>query len=138
MVYADYEYYATAYGGTALDEEHYRQFAQKASAYIDYITMNRARSVSGEKLEAVQNCVCALAELEQDVSRLDGVVYSGERPVSSETVGGWSRSYASKSLSQADMQRTETRRREIVFAYLSVTGLLRARGYGACPCFPTP
>lgn len=137
MVYADYEFYATVYGGTALGEENYRQFAQKASAYIDYITMNRARSVSGEKMCAVKNCMCAMAELEQDLSRIDGITYSGERPVSSETVGGWTRSYATKSLSQADVQRTETRRREIAFSYLAATGLLKARGYGACPCSPT-
>ena len=61
MIYADYEYYATVYRGTALDEEQFCGLARKASAYVDYITMNRARSAAGDKLEAVQNCVCALA-----------------------------------------------------------------------------
>ena len=97
-----------------------------------------ARSAAGDKLEAVQNCVCALAELEQDAGKLDSLVYTTDRPVSSETVGGWSRSFGSRNLSQADMQRTETRRREIVLAYLGPTGLLKARGYGPCPCSPTP
>lgn len=137
MIYADYEFYTTAYGGTALSEEQYNFYAQKASAYIDYITLNRARSASGENLEAVKHCACALAELGQDAATLDGVVYSAERPVSSETVGGWSRSYGTKALSQVDVQRTEARRQEIVLSYLAPTGLLRARGYGACPCSPT-
>lgn len=137
MVYADYDFYATVYGGTALSEDQYRFYAQKASTYIDYITLNRARSVSGEKLEAVKHCACALAELEQDAATLDGVVYSADRPVSSETVGGWSRSYGAKALSQVDVQRTESRRQEIVLSYLAPPGLLRARGYGACPCSPT-
>lgn len=106
--------------------------------FVDYITMSRARSAAGDKLEAVQNCVCALAELEQDAGKLDSLVYTTDRPVSSETVGGWSRSFGSRNLSQADMQRTETRRREIVLAYLGPTGLLKARGYGPCPCSPTP
>ena len=55
MIYADYEYYATVYRGTALDEEQFCGLARKASAYVDYITMNRARSAAGDKLEAVQN-----------------------------------------------------------------------------------
>ena len=79
-----------------------------------------------------------VAELEQDAGKLDSLVYTTDRPVSSETVGGWSRSFGSRNLSQADMQRTETRRREIVLAYLGPTGLLKARGYGPCPCSPTP
>ena len=108
MIYADYEYYATVYRGTAMDEEQFCGLARKASAYVDYITMSRARSAAGD------------------------------RPVSSETVGGWSRSFGSRNLSQADIQRTETRRREIVLAYLGPTGLLKARGYGPCPCSPTP
>lgn len=138
MIYADYEFYATVYRGTALGEEQFCGLARKASAYVDYITMSRARSATEDKLEAVQNCVCALAELEQDAGKLDSLVYTTDRPVSSETVGGWSRSFGSRSLSQADMQRTETRRREIVLAYLGPTGLLKARGYGPCPCSPTP
>lgn len=138
MIYADYEFYATVYRGTALDEEQFCGLARKASAYVNYITMSRARSAAGDKLEAVQNCVCALAELEQDAGKLDSLVYTTDRPVSSETVGGWSRSFGSRNLSQADMQRTETRRREIVLAYLGPTGLLKARGYGPCPCSPTP
>ena len=47
MIYADYEYYATVYRGTALDEEQFCGLARKASAYVDYITMNRARSAAG-------------------------------------------------------------------------------------------
>lgn len=55
MIYADYEFYATVYRGTALDEEQFCGLARKASAYVDYITMSRARSAAGDKLEAVQN-----------------------------------------------------------------------------------
>ena len=69
MIYADYEYYATVYRGTAMDEEQFCGLARKASAYVDYITMSRARSAAGDKLEAVQNCVCALAELEQEAGQ---------------------------------------------------------------------
>ena len=77
MIYADYEYYATVYRGTALDEEQFCGLARKASAYVDYITMSRARSAAGDKLEAVQNCVCALAELEQDSELHLALVYRG-------------------------------------------------------------
>ena len=136
MIYADYEYYATVYRGTAMDEEQFCGLARKASAYVDYITMSRARSAAGDKLEAVQNCVCALAELEQDAGKLDSLVYTTDRPVSSETVGGWSRSFGSRNLSQADIQRTETRRREIVLAYLGPTGLLESKGVWAVSMFP--
>lgn len=137
MIYADFEYYATVYQGSAISDDQYCGLARKASAYIDYITMNRAKNVSGNTLTAVQNCMCALAEFLQDNEKLEQLTYSTDRPVNSETVGGWSRSYGARNLSQIDLQASESRRREILLMYLGPTGLLKARGYGPCPCSPT-
>ena len=125
MAYADYEYYATEFYGTAIDVDAFQALAGRASAYVDYVTMNRARNVTGDAMTAVQNAVCALAEVMQDGERLN------------ESVGDWSKSYGTKAVSAADMQLLEARKREIAAMYLAPYGLLKARGYGSCPCSPT-
>lgn len=137
MAYADYTYYSTIYMGTSLTEDAFPALSVKASAYVDYVTMDRAKSASGDAADAVKNAVCALAEIIQDGSKLNAVSTDAERPVSSETVGSWSRSFGSKNVSATDVQLIESRKREAVVMYLAPYGLLRARGYGPCPCFPT-
>lgn len=137
MTYADYLYYATNFLGTAIAESAFPALANKASAYVDYVTMGRAKNATGDTAEAVKNAVCALAEVLQDGEKLNSVSIDAERQVSSETVGGWSRSFGSKSVSATDLQLLENRKRETVATYLAPYGLLKARGYGPCPCSST-
>lgn len=137
MAYADFEYYATKFYGTAIDEDAFPALAGRASAYVDYVTMNRARNVTGDAMTAVKNAVCALCEVMQDGERLNSVAFNAERLVASESVGDWSKSYGTKAVSAADMQLLEARKREIAAMYLAPYGLLKARGYGSCPCSPT-
>lgn len=137
MAYADFEYYVCTYLGSAVSEDAFPQLAMKASAYVDYITMNRARSAAGNAGDAVKNAVCALAEIIQDGGKLNAVSTDTERPVSSETVGAWSRSYGSRSVSATDVQLLEARKREAAAMYLAPYGLLKARGYCPCAGFPT-
>lgn len=137
MIYADYTFYTTEYGGTAIQEEQFSAFAAKASAYVDYATMNRAKAASGDALFAIKSAVCALSEVLADEAKLNALAYSSEQPVASETVGGWSRSYGSKSASTVDIQLLDSRKREAVSMYLAPYGLLQARGSLTCPCFPT-
>lgn len=137
MAYADYTYYSMVYMGTSLTEDTFPALAVKASAYVDYVTMGRAKNASGDAADAVKNAVCALAEIIQDGSKLNAVSTDTERAVSSETVGDWTRSFGSKNVSATDVQLIESRKREAVVMYLAPYRLLRARGYGTCPCFPT-
>ena len=138
MVYADYTYYVSGYMGKVVSEESFPALAAKASAYVDYVTMGRARNAAGDAAEAVKSAVCAICEVMQDSEKLNAVSSDATRPVSSETVGGWSRSYGTKSVSSNDLQLIENRKREAVVMYLAPYGFLKARGCGPCPCSPTP
>ena len=42
MVYADYDYYKTAYLGTAIAESDFPRLALRASSFLDYYTQGRA------------------------------------------------------------------------------------------------
>ena len=137
MAYADYIYYATVYMGGSLTEDIFPALAVKASAYVDYVTMGRAKNAFGDAADAVKNAVCALAEIIQDSNKLNAVSTDTERAVSSETVGAWTRSFDSKNVSATDVQLIESRKREAVVMYLAPYGLLKARGYEPCPCSPT-
>ena len=138
MSYADFAFYREVYLGTAIAEADFPALAGKASAYVDYVTLGRAKTAAGEAAEAVRLAVCALSEVMQDGQALSAVSASTDRPLASETVGGWSRSYGSRAVSGQDLQLLESRKREAAAIYLAPYGLLRARGYGPCPCSPTP
>ena len=59
--------------------------------------------------------------------------FSGEQAVSSETVGGWSRSYRAASLASADVEYIEKRKRDALLLYLgnlpAFAPLFRVRSY---------
>ena len=42
MAYADYEYYTTAYLGTAIKEDDFPRLSLRASSFLDYYTQGRA------------------------------------------------------------------------------------------------
>lgn len=132
MAYADYTYYTDAYHGSAIGAEPFPRLAETASAYLDAATMGRAKSALGDQAEAVKKAMCALAEIFQDEERMNARAYSADRLVSSETVGGWSRSYGSQPLNGTETGLLESRKRNTLWMYLANTGLLRARGYAAC------
>lgn len=129
MSYVDFAFYIREYGGRAIQEEQFPVLSAKASAYVDYATMTRAKTASGDALMAVKYAVCALADIMTDEGNLHALAYSSERPVSSETVGGWTRNYGSSAASSVDVQLLENRKREALTMYLAPYGLLRARGY---------
>lgn len=138
MVYADYNYYVDNYMGKSISEEDFTSLSVKASAYVDWVTMQRAKTATGDASEAIKSAVCSLCEIIQDGEKLNVISSDTERPLSSETVGGWSRSFGSKSVSANDLQLIENRKREAVMMYLAPYGLLQARGYRSCQCFRTP
>lgn len=141
MAYADYDFYANEYGGSAIAEADFKPLANKASVYIDYATSGRAQG--NAELEAVKMCCCALAEQYQLIDTAEklaahslNVSTEGGGEVSSETVGSWSRSYQSGGYSaQTAIQASRESRAtlaELAKIYLGNTGMLQATGYRGC------
>lgn len=143
MVYADYSYYSVIYLGISIDAEDFPRLAARASAYIDWITMGRAKQRA--ELEEVKMACCALAEEYKAIETARALAnrslsaametggVSGE--MQSETVGSWSRSYRSGGDSALSAQKAASSAKdglmETAAQYLARTGLLRARGYYA-------
>lgn len=147
-MYACFDYYYDVYGGRAVEAEDFCRLSVRASSFIDYCTMGRAKNRAD--MDEVKMCCCALVEqynlidaaqaLAQKSTKTANASDSGE--VQSESVGGWSRTYRSGGDSASAALKTAQSAKDALLStvveYLSNTGLLRARGYGACPCFPTP
>lgn len=110
-MYADYTFYTSEYKGS-LAESDYTRLAVRASAEIDRMTFNRARTASGDDLTAVKMAECAV------VDELNFQGTGGTGDVTSESNDGISRSYASGV--------AKTARQRIIAAadtYLANTGL---------------
>ena len=116
-MYADYDFYATEYIGSAIPDTAFEGVERAASAFIDYITHNRI--VMADLPDTIQRkvklAVCAVAETCYKQM-------NDEAPaVSSETVGNHSKSYA-----VVKKGFDERQREKLVSAktYLHGTGLL--------------
>ena len=107
MAYADYDFYLNEYLGDAITGEDFPRLSQRAS---DYILL--------------------------DESIMTASAFSGEQAVSSETVGGWSRSYRAPSVSSAEVSYLAGRKREALLLYLgelpAFAGIFKVRSY-PCP-----
>nr|DAE36234.1 MAG TPA: Head Tail Connector Protein [Caudoviricetes sp.] len=146
-MYACFDYYYDVYGGRAIEADDFCRLSVRASSFIDYCTMGRAKNHAD--MDEVKMCCCALAEqygliesaqtLAQKSTASAAASDSGE--VQSESVGGWSRSFRSGGDSaSAALKSAESAKAALmstVTEYLANTGLLRARGYGPCPCSHT-
>lgn len=132
MSYADYGFYLLDYRGEKLTEQSFFAAAERASAYVDYVTLRRAKDADGDALHAVKCAVCAIAEEIANGETLCEIAFDAENTVTSETIGSWSKSYGKKTVSTADMQLLDARKREKAAIYLAPYGLLRAKGYRTC------
>lgn len=108
-MYSDYNFYLNEYSGKA-GEEIYSRFSRLANAHINRITSNRAKTATGEALEAVKMAECAVID-ELDLQDKGGVV-------TSESNDGISRSFS------ASAKTAEQRIYAVASVYLSETGLL--------------
>lgn len=135
MIYADYDYYANEYFGRAISVGDFPRLALRASQYIDYITMGKAR----EGLETVKMCCCALAEQYQAIETAQELAQKSlsagaadGAEVQSETVGSWSRSYRSGGDSAQSAAQAAQAGRSVLLdtarQYLANTGLLYRGG----------
>ena len=134
-MYADYDFYLNAYFGNAISEEDFPRLSERASDYIRAVTGGVSDRVDGWQQEAVKKASCAVADILLDEEIMTASAYSGEQAVSSETVGGWSKSYRSAALSAAEVENIKSRKADALMIYLgglsAFAGIFKVRSY---PC----
>lgn len=114
MAYADYEFYVASFLGSSIEEKDFPRLALRASQFIDYYTMNRARNYTAD--DAVKHACCAVAEVFQTAEKAEA-----KAGISSESVGSYSVSYATEQNVKAELSDAARR-------YLAFTGLLYRGG----------
>lgn len=133
MAYADYDFYLNTYFGNAVSEEDFPRLSERASDYVRSATRGISDTVDGWQMDAVKKASCAVADALLDEEIMTAGAFSGEQAVSSETVGGWSRSYRAASLASADVEYIEKRKRDALLLYLgnlpAFAPLFRVRSY---------
>lgn len=117
MIYANLDFYTKEYlcgKAMVIDSTAFNFYAREASAVIKKHTFDR---VTEPVPEEVQLCCCELAEkiYVRDKQR------NANGGVSSESVGGWSKSYES---SEAQEKQFNTEVKNIISKWLLSTGLL--------------
>ena len=110
-MYADYDFYKTEYSGE-LGEAEYSRFSKLATAHIDRLTNNRAKTATGADLEAVKRAECGIVD-ELDLLDKGGFV-------SAESNDGISRTYA------VAVRTPERRIYDVARVYLHNTNLMFA------------
>lgn len=117
-MYADYDFYLNTYFGNAIPEDDFPRLSTRASDYIRSATRGLSDTVDGWQMEAVRKASCAIADVLLDEEIMTAGAFSGEQTVSSETVGAWSRSYGSFSISTASAEYNEKRKTDALTLYL--------------------
>ena len=112
-MYADYAFYIGIYNG-ALTETEFNPLAVRATAEINRITSQRAKTATGEVLELVKYAECAV------IDELSYQSLGGSGDVTSESNDGISRSYATGAVSKSSRQRIDA----AAYTWLSGTNLL--------------
>jgi hypothetical protein len=107
----EYTFYSQTYKGT-VTEAVFNRLSVLATAHINRITNGRAKTATGEDLEAVKLAFCAIVD-ELDRQESGGIV-------TSESNDGISRSYAVSSVVRSASQRIYN----VAEVYLSNTNLL--------------
>ena len=123
-MYADYIYYCSEFFGNKIDEKDFPRLAMRASEYIDYLTLGKAKKYT--KDDQVKKACCAIAEQYAALEMVAESVLSGE--IASESVGEHSVTYRSSADTSA---QAKAQCKEAASRYLAETGLLY-RGIGKC------
>lgn len=116
-IYADERFYHDAYlcGKNAVITSDYGYFFREASLIIDRYTFG---NINSENIpQAVKMCCCELAEnlFSENKSLTENA------GIQSESVGGWSRNYTSKS---EILTNSKAEQKRIIYKWLADTGLL--------------
>ena len=133
MAYADYDFYLNTYFGNAVSEEDFPRLSERASDYVRSATRGISDTVDGWQMDAVKKASCAVADALLDEEIMTAGAFSGEQAVSSESVGGWSRSYSAPGLSAAQVEHIAARKRDAILLYLgeipAFAGFFKVRSY---------
>ena len=140
MAYADFTYYSGTYMGT-VSEEDFLRLAVRASSFLDYYTLNKAKD--NADLDAVKMCCCALVDKYAIIEAAQALAMknlanaaANDAEVKSETVGSYSRTMATGGESALSALNATGGAKNLLAAtcneYLAHTGLLY-RG-GGCSC----
>ena len=129
-MYATYEFYKESYGG-AVSEGDFIRLGVKATAFLDYYTMGKAKNNSD--MESVRLAFCALVD---KYSEIEGVSLSAQKSVSgvssvgkkSESVGSYSVTYQTADEFKAMERNLKAELAEICRMYLAGTNLLYRGG----------
>lgn len=112
-MYADFTFYQETYNGT-LTETEFMRLEVRATAEINRITSQKAKTAQGEELELVKFAECAV------IDELNYQSFGGHGDIVSESNDGISRSYATGVVSKSSRQRIDA----AAFTWLSDTNLL--------------
>lgn len=116
--YADYAFYRGTYGGRAIGEEDFPGLALRASSFLQAATGRLSDQATGDDLEAVRMITCALAEVcAVDGRMVEGAASAGGA-LQSETVGSWSRTYATNGISTTTADWAAQRRIQLLYEWL--------------------
>lgn len=135
-MYADYDFYTTHYHGT-VNEFDFPRLSVKASAFLDYYTMGKAKFNS--ELEPLKMACCALVDKYAEIESLSA---ASKKSVSdavsvgkkSESVGSYSVTYQTADEFRAQEQALKAELSEIARMYLAGTNLLYRGGCrNVCP-----
>lgn len=137
MIYADYEFYTNEYFGNSITEDDFQRLSARASDYVYAHTNGLSDTVTGKDAEMVKKATCAIAEIIQDESNMTSTAYSGGAKLSSETVGSWSRSYSTASISGDEVEYIEKRKLDALMLYLgnisAFASIFRTQSYRCVP-----
>lgn len=118
-MYADYTYYGGSFSGSLISEGEYPSIERQAECYIDAITFNRLHN-GCEVTEAVQNAVCAVADV---IKSTESSAKAAETAVAlkSESNDGYSVSYEN---AQTIINSIDFLKHEAAAGYIMYTGLM--------------
>lgn len=118
-MYAEREFYTSVYRGDVIPSDKHAKFNQKASVYIDYITLNRVK-----KLETIPDEVkfatCSVMDYMYQLTNGTGLLPLQNK--TSESVGDYSVSY------EQSNKEIETLYYRAAKEYLAHTGLMYRGG----------
>lgn len=117
IMYADYDFYISQYGGKVISESDFATASLQATQYLKYITLGRSENYSWDELKYA---VCAVAEAYNAVF---GVAGNAKK---SETTDGYSVSYVQQSQDGESKESLFKRKAyESAKLWLANTGLLQ-------------
>jgi len=118
MISVDFTYYKDEYGGTLItDQDKFDEYVKKSQNFLVEISLGNYLNLVLEDDSNVKDCLCVLAEYEQtDADRIQ------KNSVSSESVGGHSRSYNSSATSKTP-DEIKSEKKAIAYAYIASTGI---------------